>query len=115
MNKIEKLIYERELLKQLREDIGSFERFETYLSNLRARGEDKQVELEELLTQAQDTIDGIARKIEILKIEYKVYRKLNSLVIMKKLNGDYFNELTITDAIADRLEEIYKEILEDQK
>ena len=115
MTKIEKLIYERDLLLDLRNLMSDFERFETFLCHLRGREEDRQVELEELLNQSQDTITDIARKIEYLKLEYKVYHRLNSLVLLKKINGDYFNETTITDAIADRLDKIYDEIMEDQK
>ena len=116
MNKIEKLIYERDLLLDLQEQvIPGFERFKTFLCHLRAGEENRQVELEELLTQSQEAITDIARKIEYLKIEYKVYHKLNSLVLLKKITGDYFNETTITDAIHDRLNEIYEEIMEDQK
>ena len=114
MTKIEKLIHEREVLKQLRDDIHDFERFESFLCHLRARENDRFVELEELITKDRDIISSIAQKIEYLKLEYKVYHYLNSIVLLKKINGDYFNELTITDAIDDRLENIYKEIMEDQ-
>ena len=113
MNKIEKLIYERELLTDLKERLESTGRLETFISYVMAQGAEKQIQLETLLTQEKDSLSNIAQKIEYLKIEYKVYKKLYTHILLKKLSGESYDETHIIEIISDALEEIYEIIMED--